>query len=588
MAEPTLVHCLVRAERHPGEGLRILDRSGGATWLAWPDVVARARDAAGRLVRAGVARGDRVALVHPTSVEFLDAFFGTVLAGAVPVPIYPPVNLGRLDEYRERTASMLRAAGVRLVLADRRVRRVLGEVVAAASPPLGCRSMTDLPAAARLASPEAEAGDIALVQFSSGTTRDPRPVALSHGSLVTQASLLNSRWPDSSDLHHSGVSWLPLYHDMGLTGSLLVALERPGTLTLIPPELFVVRPAIWLQTISAFKATVSPGPNFAYSFAADRIRDAELEGIDLSCWKVALVGAEVVVPSVLREFSRRFEPWGFRREALTPGYGLAEATLAVTLSDPSKRFVSRFFDERALAERGEATEVGPEAEGGREITSCGRPLDGFEVRVTAEDGEKLPEGRVGAIECRGPSIMEGYLGQPEATAACLGDGWLNTGDLGFLLEGDLFLTGRSKDVIIIRGRNYSPEEIERALDVVEGVRTGCSVAVGWMGDGASGEALLVFVEARRGVPPVRFPAIATACGEAVVSATGIRPESIFVLSAGTLPRTSSGKLRRQEALRRHLAGELRPPGPSGPLGLARILARSALADVRIRWRRHRS
>lgn len=588
VAEPTLVDCLVCAGRHPEEGLRILDRSGGATWLAWPEVVARAREVAGRLAGAGIQRGDRVALVYPTSVEFLDAFFGTVLAGAVPVPIYPPFNLGRLDEYRQRTASMLSAAGIQLVLADRRVRLVLGEVVAAAGPSLGCRSMTDLHDPAPFSLPEVEPGDIALVQFSSGTTRDPRPVALSHRSLVAQASLLNSHWPNSNGVHHSGVSWLPLYHDMGLIGSLLVALERPGTLTLIPPEMFVARPAVWLQAISAFRATISPGPNFAYSFAASRVRDAELEGVDLSCWKVALVGAEVVVPSVLREFSRRFQPWGFRPEALTPGYGLAEATLAVTLSEPSKMFVSRFFDERALAERGKAVEVGPDAEGAREITSCGRPLDGFEVGVAGENGERLAEGSVGAIECRGPSIMEGYLGLPEATAACLDDGWLKTGDLGFLLDGELFVTGRSKDVIIIRGRNYSPEEIERALDAVEGVRTGCSIAVGWMRDGASGEELLVFAEARRGTRPATFALVAKACEGAVVAAAGIRPESVIVLPAGTLPRTSSGKLRRQEALRRHLAGELVPPGPSGPLALARIMVRSAFADMRLRWRRQRS
>ncbi len=532
-------------------------------------------------------------LVFPTSVEFIDAFFGVLLAGAVPAPLYPPVHLGRLAEYRERTVVMVRAVDARLVLADRRVQSVLGEVINRARPPLGCISVSELPMSAPADPAFISASDLALVQFSSGTTREPRPVALSHRALVAQVSLLNRYWPDSERVRHSGVSWLPLYHDMGLIGSLLVALDRPGTLTLIPPELFVKRPAIWLQAISKYRATISPAPSFAYGFAASRIQDQEMDGVDLSSWRVALVGAEVVVPDVMRRFARRFESWGFRPEALTPGYGLAEASLAVTLSDPTRLFVSRHFDSASLSERATAVEVdgGAVREAGacqaRELASSGSPLPGFEVRVVDEDGRELPEGGLGLIECRGPSLMEGYLGQPEATASCLRHGWLSTGDLGFFWKGELFLAGRAKDVLIIRGRNYAPEEVEQALDAVAGARPGCAVAVGWLPEGEGSECLLVIVEARREVAAGAFADLSKACSERVLTVTGLRAERVVVVAPGTLPRTSSGKLRRQEALRRYIAGELRPPRAVTPVNIASAVVRSSLARLRSRWWRLR-
>ena len=276
----TLTDLLLRAGERSDVGLRVLDRHGTATWLPWSVVFDRARLATAYLQDLGVRRGDRVALIYPTRPEFLDAFFGAILAGAVPVPLYPPVRFGRLDEYHERTARMLESVGARLVLADGRVRAVIGDLVDRVRPALGCHSMARLPA--RRADPvAADARDLALVQFSSGTTRDPKPVALTHDAVVAQAVLLNDFWPDTGETRHSGVSWLPLYHDMGLIGCVCAALERPGTLTLIPPEVFVARPASWLQTISRLRATVSPAPNFAYGLCTQRIRDEEMQGVDL-------------------------------------------------------------------------------------------------------------------------------------------------------------------------------------------------------------------------------------------------------------------------------------------------------------------
>jgi acyl-CoA synthetase (AMP-forming)/AMP-acid ligase II len=557
-------------------GLRILDRSESASFFSYNEVWRRALAVCGWLQREGVRPGDRVALVFPTSIEFIDGFFGTVLAGAVPVPMYPPVRLHRLDEYSARTARMLRAVSARVVLAEGRVRRVLGSAVAEASPPLGCRTLNELPDGSGEVVHRG-ADDLAMVQFSSGTTVDPKPVALANRAVVAQATALNGHWPDTRDCTHSGVSWLPLYHDMGLIGCVIAPVERPGTMTLIPPELFLARPAVWLRAISTYGASISVAPNFAYGLAVDKIKDSQIEGIDLSSWRVALCGAEPVVPRVLRRFIDRFSSCGLRSEALTPVYGLSEATLAVTFSDLHRPFASRVFDRELLSRDGRAEE----AEQGLEMVSLGRPIPGAEVRVVGEDGVALAEGLVGDVLTRGSSIMEGYFDRPEATREVLRDGWLDTGDRGFLRDGELYLTGRTKDVLILRGRCHSPTEVEAAVDEIDGVRTGCSVAVSWLPEGADGEVLLLLVEAVRGLGENDRAAVADACRTVVRSATGLEVDRVEVLEPGTLPRTSSGKLRRQESLRLYLAGELEAPRGMTALRVAGAAVKGTLDLARM-------
>jgi acyl-CoA synthetase (AMP-forming)/AMP-acid ligase II len=573
----TLVEALERAAAVPGAGLELLDRHERATGLSWTAAARRGRRVAAGLQALGVAPGARVALVFPTSAAFFDAFFGVLLAGAVPVPLYPPVRLGRLDEYHRRTARMIELTGAGLVLADRRVRRILGETMRRARPRHGCPTLDELPAG-RWREPSTRPDDLGLVQFSSGTTVEPKPVALSHRAILAQARLLNGFWPDGDGITHSGVSWLPLYHDMGLIGCVIPALERPAELTLLPPEAFVARPALWLRALSRTGATVSPAPNFAYALCVHKIRDEELDGVDLSRWRVALNGAEAVVPSVMRQFRRRFARWGFRAEAMTPVYGMSEAALAVTFGDIHGVPVTERFDRIALAEGRARTD-----EDGVELASVGRPLPGFELRVVGADGDPVEPGSVGVVHVRGPSLMAGYLDQPERTARAMRDGWLDTGDLGFLHAGELYLTGRRKDMLLLRGRNHAPEEVETALDEVEGVRRGCAVAVSWLPEGAEGELLLVFVESRAARADAERRRLADACIAAVPSASGLVPDRVVVLAPGTLPRTSSGKLRRGEALRRWLDGTLQPPKPVTWGRLAGALAKSRLAYAR--WTR---
>ena len=567
---PTVAEMLSAAARHPS-GVTFLGLREEEVRLSWAEVESRARRAAGALVARGVRPGDRVAIVLRTEPAFLDAFFGALHAGAVPVPLYPPVRLGRMDEYVEATARMLRVSGARVLVTSGSVARVIGRAVAAVGPglELGVLDASGLPEGRETSVPRA-GGDLALVQFSSGSTVDPKPVALSHASLAAQvSSLVVLVAPTAEDVL---VSWLPLYHDMGLIGCLLGAASYPGPLVLIPPEHFLARPALWLRAVARHRGTISAAPHFAYAYAADRVRDADLAGLSLASWRIALDGAEPVTTGALHRFAARFAPFGLDPGALMPVYGLSEAALAVTFSPSGRPPLAERVDPASLRS-------GLVTPGEREVVSVGAPIPGVEVEVRGEDGGALPERRLGRIHVRGPSLMQGYMGDPAATSRALRDGWLDTGDLGFHACGELFVHGRAKDVVVVRGANHAPEEFEACLAAVEGLRPGCAVAVGFLPDGGDGEELLLLVErirAWRGDPA----AIAEAAREAVSSRTGVRPHTVRVLEPGTLPRTSSGKMRRREALRRFQAGTLLPPRKVNVLSVAREVVAGRLARAR--------
>ena len=587
----TLQRLLQRAKDFPFAGLRLVDRGEHETFLSWAAIAEQSARVAGGLAELGVRPGERVALIYPTSPEFFFAFFGTLFAGAVPVPLYPPVRLGRLAEYHARTVAMLRSAGVRLLLAEGRVRALLGETLAMARLPLGGLTLAELPQDAQLASDGAPS-DLALVQFTSGTTVEPKPVALSQRAVLAQVEALNALWPAQDQAGDpaaiTGASWLPLYHDMGLIGCVFPALERPSVLTLVPPEAFVARPALWLRALGRHRATISPAPNFAYALATERIRDEEMAGIDLSAWRLALCGAETVVPDVLRAFAARFARWGFRAAALTPVYGLSEAALAVTFANLEQPFVSLHIERAALVERGEVRPVSAPPEGtgdgvGKaiEIASVGKPLAGFRLELRDDRGMPVPEDRIGRLFVAGPSLMRGYLDQPAATATALLDGWLDTGDLGFLHAGELFLTGRAKEILLVRGRNYAPADLELAVAELADVRRGCVAAASHLPAGRETEAVVLFVEHRKSVPPERLERLRARAREAVLARVGLAVDRVEILAPGTLPRTSSGKIRRGEAMKRYLAGTLTPPVAVGPLRLATALFRSRIAHWRL-------
>ncbi len=547
----TLAQALEAAARAEGDpGVRVLDRRERAQHRTWRQIARGSAAVAAGLVERGLCRQQPVGLVFGTGFDFVHAFFGILAAGGVPVPVAPPLRLARRDDTIERLEHTLGCAGARWALVETGLRPLLG----ASSRFFTLGELAPQARGAVAGGPAASASEdgaaLGLIQFSSGTTGDPKPVALSHHAVLVQARLLGDRLCDRPGVVQSGVSWLPLYHDMGLIGGLLVALCRGADLTLMAPEVFLAQPALWLRAISRYRATVSPAPTFAYDLCTRRVQDRELAGVDLSCWRAALCGAEVVSGSVLRGFAARFAPFGFRPEALTPVYGLAEAALAVTFSDQAAPFRSVRCARGAL---GRGRFVADPA--GTEIVAVGAPVDGFEVEIRSERGRRLPPRRVGRVFARGPSLMAGYLGQPEATARALAGGWLDTGDLGFLDQGELYLTGRAKDVLIVRGRNHAPEALEDAAAQVPGVRALSVVAVSHRDEHDASERVLLFAECERGQEQ-DAEALARSCRERVLAATGVAVSELWVLEPGRLPRTSSGKLRRRETLRRYLAGAL--------------------------------
>ncbi|MGQ0503751.1 MAG: AMP-binding protein [Myxococcaceae bacterium] len=360
----TVNEALERAAQS-SEGLTFVDLQERERVLPFRDLQSRARRRAAALQALGIEPGDRVGIILPTGEAFMDAFFGTLLAGAVPVPLYPPLRLGRLDEYHCATAQMLRRVEAKVVLTDARVRRLLGQTMAGARPAQGCIDVETLHATddATLEHP-VDASALGLIQFSSGSTVDPKPVALTHRALLAQCATLRALLPEAT--RQCGVSWLPLYHDMGLIGCLLSAVYYPGPMVLLAPESFLAKPALWLRAISRHRASISPAPNFAYGLCLKRVRDEDLEGVDLSSWRAALNGAEPVSLPTVRRFCERFARYGLDASAVLPVYGMSEASLAVTFSPAGEPAHGAHVDPQKLARE---KRVAP---GEREIASVGK------------------------------------------------------------------------------------------------------------------------------------------------------------------------------------------------------------------------
>jgi acyl-CoA synthetase (AMP-forming)/AMP-acid ligase II len=569
----TLIEMLAHAARSD-VSLFFVDRKEQDLEVPMARVRQRAMAIAADLMARGVQKGDRIALVLPTCAEFVECLFGVMCAGAIPVPLYPPVRLGKLGEYHSKTAAMLRAVDAALVVTDERIRRLLGTSVQLAAPRLGCVTASSLDGENSVEiGTTSEA--VALIQFSSGTTQDPKPVALTHANLLSNLGSIERYLTADGAPPPVGVTWLPLYHDMGLIGNLLSAFYMQCRMVLLPPELFVAEPGAWLRAISRHRGTVTAAPNFAFGLCVNRVRDEELDGVDLSSWTVSLNGAEAVSAAVQRRFLERFTRWGLRASALTPCYGMAEASLAVTFKPAGTSYRTLGVDAEKLAADGV---VEP---GAKELASVGRPLAGVEVEIRDAAGVSLSPGRVGHIFVRGSSVMAGYFDRTDLTDQAIHDGWLDTGDLGFTEGGELFVCGRHKDIIVVRGANHPPEEFEAPLESLPGVRTGCAVAVGFVPPGEDDEALAMLVETTTDAPST----LAADVASRVQERTQIRPAHVELLAPGTLPRTSSGKLRRREARTRWLAGTLIPPKKVSAARLLAAAANGELSHARARFAR---
>lgn len=493
------------------------------------------------LTASGIEPGETVALMLPTSREYFATFFGVLLAGAVPVPIYPPARRSQLEDHLRRHARILdNAQAAMLVTVPEALpiaKLVRGQVV-------GLRevvSAEDLPTPGDEPSLRLSSQDLALVQYTSGSTGAPKGVMLTHANLLANVRAMGQAIDvTSGDVF---VSWLPLYHDMGLIGAWLGSLYHGFPLVIMAPTAFITRPVRWLSTISAFRGTLSAAPNFGYELCLAKVTDTDLEGIDLSSWRLAFNGAEPVSPQTIERFARRFARCGLRPEAIAPVYGLAESCVGLAFPPLGRtplidRVVRDRFVRRGRAEPAAEDDLNP-----LRFVACGRALPGHAIRVGGAAGNELGDRLEGRIEFRGPSATAGYFRNADATRRLVHGEWLDTGDLGYLADGDVYVTGRVKDIVIRAGRNLHPDELEAALSEVPGVRKG-RVAVFAATDPASGtERLVVMAETRETDDP-RRAALRDAILGTAVDLLGTPPDDIVLAAAGVVLKTSSGKIRR--------------------------------------------
>lgn len=534
---------LLQAERLPDRPSLVFCREGVEhSTLSYARLLAEAGSLAGGLAARGVRAGDRVALMQPTGPDFVASYFAVLLLRAIPVPLYPPFRPDQIEEHVRRQSAILASAGVEVLIAF--------PEMAAASRLLrlhtpGLRhvvAVADLVGAPPYSPGSYSASDVALIQYTSGSTGRPKGVVLTHENLLANIrAILQGLDPRPDDI---GVTWLPLYHDMGLIGTLLTAVYHGAPCVLMGPQDFLARPSRWLWAIHRYRGTVSAAPNFAYEVCAGKIPEAELAGLDLSCWRVALNGAETVRPGTLRRFQGRFAPYGLRPEALMPVYGLAEAALGVTFPPLGRPPVVDLVDRRLLEGESRAW---PAREGGESlpIVSCGRALPGMEIRVVDASGRPLDDRRVGRLQFRGPSALQGYYASPEPVRDR--DGWVETGDLAYLADGELYLAGRSKDIILKAGRTLHPQDLEDAACEVSGVRRGCVAAFAL----ADSEQIVLVAETRQ-----PGPELSEAVRRRVLEVVGIAPDRVHLVPPHSVPKTPSGKVRRQECRARYLAGTL--------------------------------
>lgn len=575
----TLPQALERAAKRTGFGYTFVHDDLREEEHTWESLLHRAKEIAVALRERGMKKGDHVALVLPEAGEFVPTFLGVVQGGGVPVPLYPPMGVGQLGGYLDHCKHIVGASRAGLMITNRQIRAVLGTLHDHAPTLREMLLYADLIGDAGLfRDPGLTADDPCFIQFTSGSTSKPKGVVVTHGNLAHNAWAVMREGLDSND-EDRGVSWLPLFHDMGLIGFVIAPIHHRVPVTFMSPMTFLKRPATWLEILSKHRGTITYGPNFSYAITAKRVRDRDLEGLDLSCVRVAGCGAEPIQADTLRAFADRFARIGFTERAFVPSYGMAEYTLAIAFSRgvPTDRVRAEALWSEGVAR---AAEEGDDPSEIVEIVGCGPAFSNHGIRIVdTETREVLPERRVGEIEVSGPSVMQGYFEMPEKTRETVDqEGWLRTGDLGYLVNGEIYICGRAKDVIIVNGKNNYPQDLEWAGSEVEGVRTGNVIAFPSHKEGLGREAVVVVAESK--VSEGR-DALASEIKTQIAKATGLTVDEVVVVDAGTIPKTSSGKLQRARARSLYESGELKKREDEGALKVASRVVESQLAHLKL-------
>jgi len=545
----TLPQALAAAARG-AHGYRFVGARGAESRRSYAEIRGGALRVAGSLGALGLRRNDLVAIIVGDPESFLTTLFGASIAGVIPASLYPPAPTGDLPSYLDATARVLRSCSARGVITSPALWPHI-ESLRPACPNLVVVLPFDAlqgPALAEDATPSA--ADIAFVQFTSGSTATPKGVIVTQRNLAANISAFADALGGASD--DVAVSWLPLYHDMGLVGMALGAMYVGADAVLLTPEAFVKRPVEWLRAIARHRGTISFAPNFAYDLAVRRVKDADLADLDLSSWRVAGCGAEPIHASTLAAFADKFGASGFRSTSFLPGYGLAEHVLAATLS-PRERHLRV---ERLVASEVTARRIATPANGTRaetvSVVACGAALPGHDVQIVDDDGRTLPERHIGEIVLSGPSVSPGYYNDVEMTASAIRDGRLFTGDLGYLSSGELFVCGRAKDLIIVHGRKYHPQDLEWGVADLAGIRRGRVVAFGTR-NGPGPDRTVVIAEPSGTVPPAE---LTDAIRRRIVDVCGLLVDDVVLVPSGTVARTTSGKVRRSATKMLYERGDL--------------------------------
>jgi acyl-CoA synthetase (AMP-forming)/AMP-acid ligase II len=539
---------------------RFLKRGEVSTTCTYAQTLKQANDWAALLIEHGLRRGEAVVLALPNTEDFVFAYFGVLLAGGVPAATLPMRRLKAESHYLMNLAQRLRSIHARILILPE-AQAHIGDV-----PPLSTiekltvLTRLDVQPVSHATSPPISEGDLGVLQFTSGTASQAKVVQLSNAALLAQMRNISTALEVDSH-EDSGLSWLPFFHDMGLFGFLLTPLYCAISVTLLQTEDFMVRPSLWIKALSDFQATITCGPTSAYALCARFLKDAEIEQYDLHHLRAALVGAEMISDESLRQFTARLQPAGFRATSLLPAYGLAENGVAVTLMPVDEGPAFDTIDLELLQTQGlarpapgnESRRIDDTSVTTRSIACTGLPLPETEIAIVNTKGERLADRQVGEVIVSSPSLMTGYYNQPEATQMALRDGWLWTGDLGYMVHGRLYITGRKKEVLIVGGRNYFPDDLEQAVARALGIRRSNLVAIAYEDPGRATEAVVLLVETASTDHGER-EALRQRVRQVLIEADYPVSE-VVLLRPRTIQVTANGKLMRVDLKMRYLKGE---------------------------------
>ncbi|MCY4588915.1 MAG: AMP-binding protein [Bryobacterales bacterium] len=575
-----------QAQRNPDRvQVHLLD-GGRIEEITYGHLLDQAQQVADGLAASGLKRNETVAVMLPTCSDFFYAFLGIALAGGIAVPIYPPARPNEIEEYVLRQTLILRNAQVRFLISFEAVRAV-SQVMQFGVPSLREVTTADALRSRAGGTPHVrvEPADTFFIQYTSGSTGNPKGVVLTHSNVL--ANVQGIGWAVEARPDDAVVSWLPLYHDMGLIGSWLFSVFFAFPITMMSPLAFLSRPERWLWALSDSGGTLCPAPNFAYELCSRKIQDDAMDGVDLRRWRVAINAGEPVLPDTLERFAERFAPWGFRPESYVPCYGLAESSVALTFPPINRPPAIDRICRTSFEKEGRVIPAAANETNVLRLVANGRALPEHEVRIVDESNRDVGERVQGRLLFRGPSKTGGYYRNPEATAAVVdADGWMDSGDLSYWANGEVHITGRLKDCIIKAGHNIIPQEVEAAAADVAGVRRGCVAAFGST-DPSSGTERLVVVAETRSRDSADQSRMRLEVIREVDKKVGLPPDVVELVPPQAVPKTSSGKIRRNETKRLYEQGELRPRKHPPWLQLLRLWASHFSAAIeRAFWKAH--